>query len=423
MTDAARGLLISGDQIHPGNPDHAAELARICRPHDRRDDAGAGPDPRRQHIVSAMVDAAVPFALNSFDALDQTVTLRQVAIDTLTKLNTGQIDADYFDPGAGQIHPQLGGTFFNTHPTGQPPFSQPHWSNDPWWQASDLADPWGAEFDQIAGTSASDVLSQIEPFRGECAGALQIAVLTGARAALGDDAFNVQHASGSLSLVPWDDVKMYVKVVDVAVAPVPGDYFYFKNKDDYTTYAPNGFWQGLNSLYVGADRLNTARYTGLGAVFQAETELRATMANAYAGDCFPHRVTDPAKDIRFTVHAQLVLPDASQTPATKAPRGAAAGPGAEPTAAHLGSLGFVQTTPGVFEHAAIRMADLSAGLKLGAGRLRQSWSAPLVNPAYRVRLSSGAVCILQPNDLGRAAHDPDTVVRAAIRMTAPTADK
>lgn len=416
MTDDARGLLIAGEAIHPGNPDHAAELARVCRPRDRRDDGTAKPDPRRHAIVSAMLASSEPMALGSFGVLDQTVTLRQVAIETLTKLNTGEIDGDYFDPGAGQIHPQLGGTYFNTHPAGPPPFSQPHWTNDPWWQASDLTDPWNPEFDQIAGTTASDAIVQIEPFRGECAGALEIAVLTGALAALGPDAFNAQHPSGSLSIVPGDDVHMYLQFVDVAAAQIPGDYFYFKNQKDYSTYAPNGFWQGLNCLYIGADRLFTPRYTGLGAVFQAEAELRMTMANAYAGDCYPHRVADPAKDIAFKLHAHLVLPEAPPQAAVTSPREAGTGPGTDPTPAQLAAMGFAEQSPGIFVNPAIRMADLSAGLNFGAGDVRQSWSAPLVNPAQRVRLSAKTVCILQPNDPAKVAQDPGTMVHAAIRL-------
>ena len=416
MPDTAQGLVIAGDRIRPGDPGHAAELARVCLPRDQRDTGSARPDPRRHGIVSAMIASSLPVPFASFDALDQTVTLRQVAIETLTRLNTGQIDGDYFDPGAGQIHPQLGGTFFNTHPAGQAPFNQPHWTNDPWWQNSDITDPWNPEFDQIAGTAASDVLAQIEPFRGECAGALQIAVLTGALAALGPDAFNARHPSGSLSIVPWDTVRMYLQKVDVSAPPIPGDYYYFQNKDDYTKYAPNGFWQGLNSFYVGADRLFTPRYTGLGAVFQAETELRATMANAYAGDCYPHRVTDPAKEIRFTIHAQLVLPQPGQIPGARPHRGSGSGPGTDPSPAQLTALGFAEESPGVFVHSGIRMADLSAGLGFGPGGLRHSWSAPLDNPARRVRLSPRAVCILRPGNPADAAQDPDTVVSAAIRL-------
>ena len=418
MTDEPQGLVIAGERIRPGNPDHAAELARISLPRDQRD-GGATPDPRRREIVSAMVASSMPVALASFAALDQTVTLRQVAIETLTKLNTGQIDADYFDPAAGQIHPQLGGTFYNTHPAGQAPFNQPHWTSGPWWQPGDLMDPWNAEFDQIDGTAASDAMAQIEPFRGECAGALEIAVLTGALAALGAQAFDAQHPPGSLAIVPPQSVRMYLQFVDVTAPRIPGDYFYFQNQDDYPKYAPNGFWQGLNSLYVGGDRLFTSRYTGLGAVFQAETELRMTMANAYAGDCYPHRVTDPAKDIRFTAHARLVLPEPGQQPGARPQRGPGTGPGTDPTPARLAALGFTEQSPGIFVHPGIRMADLSAGLGFGPGDLKQSWSAPLVNPAQRVRLSASTVCILRPNDPASMAQNPDTVVSAAIRLPAP----
>ena len=203
---------------------------------------------------------------------------------------------------------------------------------------------------------------------------------------------------------------------------MPGDYFYFKNGDDYLKYAPNGFWQGLNCLYVGDDALGTRRYTGLGAVWQCETELRATMKNAYVGDCYPHQVQDPATAIRFTVHASLVLPGAP--PAAPPPAGAQAmattvppKPGPRPTPEQLTAAGFRPHADGIFVHDGIRLADLGQALGFAPEHLRPTISAPLDNPSHRVALA-GAHVVVEYLDPDAARHDGTALVRATVNLVA-----
>lgn len=379
-------------------------------------------DPIRRQIVSAILAAKTPMEYASLAAVDQDVTLRQHTISVMTKLNTGVMDADYYDPGPAQVHPRIGGTFYNGNPPSGPTPVKGIWQNDRFWQTANFADPWEYEFDQRTGTSASAAMIPIFPFRGECAGALQISVFAGAIAALGEAGFDAQHPNGTLDIGPWGpDVRMYLQKVAPTDPMIPGDYFYFKNKDDYSTYAPDGFWQGLNCLYVGADRLFTPRYSGLGASWQCEAELRTTMKYAYMGDCYPHKVDDPETEIRFTVHARLVLapPPSLASPANGS---AAAQPSPRPTPEILRNLAFEESVPGIFVHRSIRLRDLGAGLNFHHATVRQTISAPLFNPSSRVSLG-GVPCIVEYHNEMDERTNPEAMVRATVNLGRATVGK
>jgi hypothetical protein len=377
-------------------------------------------DPLRRSIFDALQASQQQLVFLDLAALQSEVTLRARAIEVITQLNTGQIDADYFDPQVG-LHPRIDGTYYDT--SSPPAPAQGHWLNGSCWSAMDFADAWSAAFQQQGGKTASQVLQEIVPFRGECAGALQIAAFSGAMAAQGDAAFDRQNDAQGLQIGPWGkDVQAYLEKVAVDAAAVPGDYFYFKNKDDYLKWAPNGFWQGLNCLYVGQDALGTRRYTGLGAVWQSEAELRATMKNAYVGDCYPHQVEDPASEIRFTVHARLVLPSAPAAapaygaramPTTTAPPAAAP----RPTAEQLRAAGFREHEGGVFVHDGIRLADLGRTLGFQPEHLVPTISASFDNPSHRVPLDD-VHCIVDYLDPDAPRHDGSSQVRATVNLKA-----
>ena len=379
-------------------------------------------DPLRRDIFDALRASQQQLIFIDLAALQNEVTLRARAIEVMTQLNPGQIDADYFDPQVG-LHPRIDGTYYDASGPHGPVPAEGRWFNGSYWSAMDFADAWSPAFQQQGARTASQALHEIVPFRGECAGALQIAAFSGAMAAQGDAAFDQQNDAQGLQIGPWGkDVQAYLEKVAVDAAPIPGDYFYFKNKDDYLKYAPNGFWQGLNCLYVGQDALKTRRYTGLGAVWQSETELRATMKNAYGGDCYPHRVEDPATEIRFTVHARLVLPSGpAARPAsgvqamatTTAPL--AARP--RPTPEQLAAAGFREHEDGVFVHDGIALADLGSTLGFQPEHLVPTISAPLDNPSHRVWLD-GVHVVVDYLDPGAPRHDGRSQVRATVNLNA-----
>ena len=108
------------------------------------------------------------------------------------------------------------------------------------------------------------------------------------------------------------DVNLHFAVVTDTATFVPGDYVYIKNKDDYPTWAPSGFWQGENCLCMGMNAAKEATFGGLGGQEtnrKTESQLRQVMKDHYEQDCAPHTVTNPVVEIRFTSRSRILTGD------------------------------------------------------------------------------------------------------------------
>lgn len=310
-------------------------------------------DPFAVDVVSAMINDYLAHEFGSPAALAQNIALRRGVIDAMQAICSGAIDADYTEAAVG-VPPTLGylenlevlwapgdetgeGVFASPLP-----FAAPHAS----WDHIETTSPWvGNVFLQKPDVNLSDALDDIRPFRGECAGALQLSILLGAKAALGAGpldtlsegygpaavgAWRLPEAEGDASEKTFAS-RFMTQVHDVpvdyvrgAVIGVPGDYFYFKNKDDYPTLAPTGGWQGENCIYMGQDALGGPHYSGLGLAWKTEFALRMFLGNAYLNDANApfiesqragqspsgalNIVEDAQKQVRFTERAVLRCP-------------------------------------------------------------------------------------------------------------------
>ncbi len=160
--------------------------------------------------------------------------------------------------------------------------------------------PWSWAFSEQSGTTAHNAINNVTPYRGECAGAMEICVFQAADVALGASTFATVHPSGSLGLGDWgSDFNLHCYTFSDSQTFVPGDYVYMKNKDDYTYWCTNGYWQGENCLYMGLNVSSAGTFSGLGEQRKTEEELRTDLKNAYETDCYPHTVSNSAVEIRF----------------------------------------------------------------------------------------------------------------------------
>lgn len=231
----------------------------------------------------------------------------------------------------------------------------PFVSPDAAWERLQSAKPWvGNSFIQKPGVALSAALGSIHPFRGECAGALQLSVLKGCLLSLGAEKLDALNPGfGPAFIGIWylkaedSSAKVYTlasrflsQLGDVsadytrgAVIGVPGDYLYFKNKDDYPAKAPAGGWQGENFIYMGQDALGGPHYSGLGLGWKTEFALRMFLGNTYMNDyntdlidelrlsksstIRPAIVENPLEQVRFTRRAVMRYPDMRSGPPPK----------------------------------------------------------------------------------------------------------
>lgn len=311
-------------------------------------------DPMAVEIVGAMIDDYLPHAFASPPDLVDNIALRKGVMDAMQAICSGNVDADYVEAVVG-VPPTLGylenlevlwapGAETGKAVLSDPlPFAPPEAA----WLRFPAMDPWGMPmFYQKPGVSLSSALDAIYPFRGECAGAFQLAVLLGCKAALGDEKTDVLEASyGPAYIGVWrmPDAKSGASVFTTAsrfltqlhdvpkdykrssVIAVPGDYIYFQNKDDYPVLAPTGGWTGENCVYMGQDALGAPHYSGMGLAWKSEFALRMFLSNAYFNDCnaeylverradqsptqSPVIVEDPQAQVRFTARAVMRYPE------------------------------------------------------------------------------------------------------------------
>jgi len=372
-----------------------------------------------RQIIDAFLKSKGGYSFGSWEDFAEEIAFRLHSIDAMTFCNTGHYDVDYFDPDINLL-PRLGSI-------GESRLSQ-------YWSFLHPKQEWDAEFSQSAGTIASDavapILGNTLPFRGECAGAFQMAVYFGLLTGLGAKRFDEMAAQfGRMYIGPWslpgnkpNPATLYMQRANLSDPPIPGDYMYFKNKDDYLKWAPNGFWTGLNAMYMGEDALGTRHYAGMGASWLSETNLRAALVNAYYHDCSPHTISDPSTEVRFTERFTLTIPTdlqvdmAEDTRTSGEPSGATAGGTAPPpTAAHLKSAGFTESDGGVFHHPGTTLGALAKTIGFHPDEVQQVASAGLANPSQRVT-KNGVATVISYDDPHADRRDPNAAVTAHLNL-------
>ena len=248
----------------------------------------------RREIYEKMNCSTETFVFANDNKASQNFTMRNKAVETMNAMNTGAMDVGYYNAATvPPVYPRSGNTFYD------PVASS--WSVGTYWRPSHDWDPWSWVFLQKVRTSAHNAINNFTPFRGECAAALEICLFSAADDAVGATEFNMIHGDGSLGLADWgSDFDSHCATATDMETLVPGDYVYIKNKDDYLTWAPDGYWQGENCITMGENAAKKATFGGLGENMKTEAELRTALKSAYEADCAPHTVSDPDTEIRFT---------------------------------------------------------------------------------------------------------------------------
>jgi len=428
MLKAAAGLTVAGTRLDDSDACfHEIEKHLTVPAAGRRDPAFQGRDraaiaalehPLARQILDAMKAArAAGHAYGDSADLAADIALRLAAIAAMTNFNTGAYDADYYNedidlkPAMGWLPSQGGGS-----PT-----------EGAFWQLM-TADIWYAAFYQKLGTVASQALDPVEyvslPFRGECAGAFQLAIYYGLLNGLGAAELDRMAAKfGRMFVGPWrlsdtqpNPATLYMQMAPLSDPPIPGDYMYFKNKDDYSKLAPNGFWTGLNAFYVGMDDLGTRHYSGLGGSWLSEANLRMTVVNAYYHDCYPHTIADPLTECRFSERALLTIPPDLEPAMTEdeTPKADHAKP-PRPDPAALTAAGFARTADDRYELATAPLGAVAKALGFDPGTLTQLPSTGMANPDHRLALE-GATLILRYADPAAGRRDPAATVSATLTL-------
>ncbi|NRB17832.1 MAG: hypothetical protein HRU33_09780 [Rhodobacteraceae bacterium] len=313
-------------------------------------------------IISAMINDYLAHEFETTEELAQNIALRKGVIAAMQAICSGEFDGDYSESVVG-IPPTLGylnnlevlfapgaatGNGILTTPA---PFA----NTDSTWERLETGNPWvGSAFVQQKNVDLSTALGSTQPFRGECAGALQLSILQGCLSALGAEKLNALSAgSGPAFIGIWHlPVEGIDAIVDTlatrflaqlneipadyargSVLGVPGDYLYFHNKDDYPTKAQAGAWRGENCIYLGLDALGNPHYSGMGLGWKTEFALRMFLGNAYVNDCNTDFieairqgntptmqlavVEDAQAQLRFTKRGVMQYPDVLPGPAPK----------------------------------------------------------------------------------------------------------
>jgi hypothetical protein len=385
-------------------------------------------------IALAMIN---DYRLHDFEnpkQLADNIALRKGVIAAMGGLCAGQIDGDYVEAGVG-VPPTLGYLrnlevlYAAGAQTGEgiltkeAPFAAPHSS----WARVPDTDSWaGYTFMQRPDVLLSKALSDVTPFRGECAGALQVSILTGCLNGLGAAKVDaLRDHFGPAFIGAWRvPVKRDTSPVLTAATQflsqlhdvptdyqrgstiaVPGDYLYFKNKDDYATRSQmggwlgdpkddrrgswHGVWRGENCVYMGKDALGDPHYSGMGLAWKTEFALRMFLGNAYFADANctylktrraglptndqPVIVEDPLSQIRFTKRAVMRYPDLT---GVAPPDFRLSTLGATPLSDddirdRLGDLDFKQINSDVFQSGPVKLETLMNALHIADTQLQQ----------------------------------------------------
>ncbi len=357
-------------------------------------------------IMIASVAQTKPVEFTSLRHFWENLLFRLGSIASMTALTSGVYDCDYYDPAVGP-QPRLG-TTGDTRVSKYWEFIVPGGSD--------------AEWQQVEGTSSLEAIRPAEghtlPFRGECAGAFQLTVFWGLLNGLSARTFSrLASEFGTMLVGPWTAnpaTDFMAEQASLQDPPIPGDYMYFKNKDDYLDWAPDGFWQGLNAMYMGQDALGTRHYSGMGASWLSEQNLRASLVNAYYRDCYPHIVPCPLSEVRFTIRRLLQVPS-KITKAAMPLRSAHPSNGSVPTVASLKAQGYQPLSRDTFENSRTTVRECTELFGITALDLHQQPSASLENPAMRLD-PPGATIVLSYHDPKDDRRNPDALVRVIVKL-------
>ncbi len=357
-------------------------------------------------IMVAMQAQTQPVEFPTLQDFWENLLFRLGALASMAALTSGVYDGDYYDPELGP-KPRLG-TTDSSRVSKYWEFIGPGTKDAAWQQAQ------GA--DSLAAIRPLDGHSL--PFRGECAGAFQLTVFWGLLNGLGATTFSELAAKfGTMLVGPWTDnpaTDFMAQSAPVEDPPIPGDYMYFKNKDDYLTYAPDGFWQGLNAMYMGEDMLGTRHYSGMGATWLSEQNLRASLVNAYYHDCYPHEIKHPDVDVRFTIRRLLQVPATITMPVMQL-RPSKPSKGAVPTTATLRENGYQAIERDTYENLRTTVEECAELFKFNALELHQHHSSSLENPTMRFD-APGASIVLDYLNADDDRHAPDSLVRVIVKL-------
>ena len=357
-------------------------------------------------IMVASVAATQAITFPSLQHFWENLLFRLGAIASMTALTSGVYDGDYYDPTLGP-EPRLG-------TTGDSRVSQ-------YWQFTNPAKT-DANWQQVAGSDSLAAIKPEEghtlPFRGECAGAFQLTVFWGLLNGLGPERFS-QLASqfGTMLVGDWTNnpaTEFMAQHASLQDPPIPGDYMYFKNKDDYLEWAPDGFWQGLNAMYMGQDMLGTRHYSGMGASWMSEQNLRSSLVNAYYHDCYPHIVPCPDSEVRFTIRRLLQVPSTITKKAMPL-QSDHPSKGNVPTATTLRAAGYQSLDRETFENPRSTVNECAELFGFTALDLHQQLSSGLDNPPMRFE-APGATLVLTYHNPEDDRRNPQAVVRVIVKL-------
>jgi len=359
-------------------------------------------------IIVASIAASQPIEFTSLQHFWENLRFRLGAIASMAALTSGVYDCDYYDPTVGP-EPRIG-TTDDSRVSQYWQFTNPK-KTDANWQQADGTEGLAAIKPQEGHTL---------PFRGECAGAFQLAVFWGLLNGLGPDRFSqLSSEFGTMLVGDWTDnpaTDFMAEHGSLQDPPIPGDYMYFKNKDDYLTWAPDGFWQGLNAMYMGKDMLGTRHYSGMGATWLSEQNLRASLVNAYYHDCYPHTVNCPLEEVRFTIRRLLQVPD-TITKTAMPLRSAHPSKGSVPTTTSLQAQGYQALDRGVYENQRTTVAECSELFGITALDLHQQQCTDPDNPDMRFD-APGASIVLSYHNPEDDRRNPQAMVRVIVRLKA-----
>lgn len=404
---AERGLVVDGTPV----TDFAIVLKSLkeVAPSGRTSDLDT---PLAHEVIEAMQASSVALRFDGMAGLLDNILFRLAAVASMANLNTGAYDCDYFNQDI-DLKTRIG----TTDPSRVSSF----------WAFMNPQDEWDAEWEQVGGTVPSDAMKpaagSVFPFRGECAGAFQLCVYWGLLNGLGAEKFDAMAAkTGTMYVGPWrvgklpNPATLYMQTASLQDPPIPGDYLYFRNKDDYPKLAPDGFWMGLNSMYMGKDMLGTRHYSGMGASWQSESNLRMELSNAYYHDCYPHTIDHPMAEVRFTQRNILTIPGDLEMMEQRKADTDISEMAKVPTVPTLVAQGYEKRDETRFEHETTTLAGVKEVFGIAPGALRQHRSSGLGRPLYRADMDGGTVLVTF-DEVEADRADPEARVSVHVKLT------
>ncbi|MCX6996069.1 MAG: hypothetical protein NTV49_03040 [Kiritimatiellaeota bacterium] len=256
----------------------------------------------KREIFDKMNCSTETFSFTGDSNASNNFVMRCKAVEIMDGMDNGSIDVSYRDP-----YSRCGDTMVTI--TTNNSVVTTNWVFGTYWLPKYTNSPYSRTFLQKSGTAAHNAINNVTPFRGECAGAIEICIFTAADFAIGESEFNSLHPAGSLGLADFgSDFVTHMGTMNDTNTLVPGDYIYMNNKNDYREKATNkpAIWTGENCVYMGLHGGDVGTFGGLGdnMSFLTESEMRDVLQAGYEHDC-PTIVEDPLVQIRFTIRKRM----------------------------------------------------------------------------------------------------------------------